>query len=126
MSKRKQQAYDALMYSYKRIDILEITISIAGLYLLTGENIDLKTPCLQYSFILFIATLTTNLISQFTGAFANEQDYLMLSSDNDKRKKRYDTLSKILSTATVCLTIISAVLMILALVLLFLGLRGSW
>jgi hypothetical protein len=44
MSKRKQQAYDALMYSYKRIDILEITISIAGLYLLTGENIDLKPP----------------------------------------------------------------------------------
>lgn len=124
----KQKAYENLIYGYKRVDVLLITIPIAGIYLL-AENPNLKTDCSKASFIFFGLTLVTNLISQFTSIYSNTYDYK--ARDLSKRKcndqiKKFDRFSKKLSDCTIYFTVASAVFLIIALVLLFLGVLGSW
>ena len=124
----KQKAYDNLIYGYKRVDILLITIPIAGIYLL-AENADLKTELSKVSFVLFGLTLITNLLSQFTSIYSNTYDYRARDLNPNKdadQIERLDCCSKKLSDWTEHFTLISAIFLTIALILLFLGILRSW
>lgn len=124
----KQKAYENLIYAYKRIDILVITISISGMYLLTQNS--LPEDCLiKYAFLFFILTLLANLISQFTSVYTNKFDYNSITTKEAKTSDRLDRKSKFLSDATETFTIASGIFLTIALLLLlfcFWRSRWSW
>jgi hypothetical protein len=76
---RKKLCHQGWLYAIQRIDLLIISISGAGLYLVfeTIKYIIDKdlckccTPLLKYAGICFVAGIVVNIISQFTGMRAN-------------------------------------------------------
>ncbi|MCB0475841.1 MAG: hypothetical protein KDC69_09200 [Flavobacteriaceae bacterium] len=123
-------------YSIKRMDLLIVSISGAGIYIIfetlrefkTG-NIDIDNPkLLLLSGISFLLAITLNFISQWTGYMANsfEEEYIRIElrkiekeEDNeDCDQKRYDKKVQNFNKLTDILNALSILSMFTGLILL--------
>ena len=79
---RKKMCHSGWFYAIQRIDLLIITISGAGVYVIlemlkfSRENPLPHLLALKVSGCFFIAAIIINFYSQITGMNANEQDML--------------------------------------------------
>jgi len=131
---RKDLAYDNMQYSIKKLDILLISISGAGIYVCLESIKFLHTEeiiipiFLKLAGVVFTLTIIFNVLSQWFGYKANRFDYLMAKSqieDDEKPSlklkgliKKYDDLSDDYTKYTDVLNIISISLMLIGLLLL--------
>lgn len=122
-------------YSIRRMDLLIISISGAGIYIIFETIRELKTGgvslesprLLLWSGIAFLLAITANFISQLTGYYANNHEecyaLLKLRKIEGKKYKKTDMgyhndKVDFYNTATDILNISSIVLMFIGLVLL--------
>ena len=86
---RKQVCQSNLMYSIQRMDLLIISISGAGVYVILevlkfGYEKHLENPAvLKVAGVLFIISIILNLSSQLTGRRANHHDVLFCDAHID-------------------------------------------
>lgn len=132
LRERSKNSLSSMFYSMQRIDLLIISISGAGIYVVLEtlkylvDNKICVSDLIRWSGGLFLFAIILNFLSQMSGYKANEQDYLMCQSKikagdsiSDSEKElitKYDSTSEIYSKATTLLNYTSAVLMLLALV----------
>jgi hypothetical protein len=89
---RKKLSNQYWHYSIQRIDLLVISISGAGIYVILESFkffYDKKICCCDYIFLkisgfLFIASIIVNLLSQLTGKKANEYDVKWCDANMNK------------------------------------------
>nr|WP_121272670.1 hypothetical protein [Pedobacter schmidteae] len=133
---RKQICLSNLMYSVQRMDLLIISISGAGVYVVLevlkfGYGKELKSPfVLKIAGILFILAIIINLLSQLTGKRANHHDVIFCDAhidaddpptDDQKDKiEHHDSKSEFYSTLTHRLDKTSVVVLSLGLFLVIL------
>ncbi len=101
---RKKLSNQLWHYSIQRIDLLIISISGAGIYVILETFkffYDKKTCCCDYIFLkisglLFISSIIVNIFSQLTGKKANEYDVLWCNENISKADNpNSDSLIKI-------------------------------
>jgi len=119
-------------YSIRRMDLLIISISGAGIYIIfetirEAKTGDVKLDCtnlLLISGIAFLLTILTNFASQITGYLANNneekyiQEELLRLEKKDwdkKRQKKIDKRITILNLTTDILNVLSVVGMLVGL-----------
>lgn len=131
---RKQMAWQGWLYSVQRMDLLIISISGAGIYVIletikySKSNIVDCLNMIKISGLFFLAAIIINFISQYYGKKANHYDMLMCDADIDFEKSqkskykaestKYDTLADSYSRKTGRLTTVSMVCMFAGLLVL--------
>jgi hypothetical protein len=132
LTERKKMAWDALFYSVQRMDLLIITISGAGLYVILETlkySMDKPLCCLwviKASGAIFVSAIIVNFISQHTGKKCNHHDMLWCEEkiyfDNPptaaqlQKAQNHDTHAEIYSTVTKWFNLGSMILMFIALI----------
>jgi hypothetical protein len=100
---RKQVCQSNLMYSIQRMDLLIISISGAGVYVILevlkfGYDKNLNNPSvLKIAGVLFIISIIFNLSSQLTGRRANHHDVLFCDAHIDANEIPTDEQSEKIS-----------------------------
>lgn len=122
-------------YSIRRMDLLIISISGAGIYIvfqtlkeIKTANLEVCSPyLLKLSGIIFLIAISANFVSQITGyrANKNEEGYALdeLSKIEGKdidecKQKQFDKNVNLYNKATDILNIVSTILMFAGLILL--------
>lgn len=122
-------------YSIRRMDLLIISISGAGIYIIFETLREFKTghikieysSLLLFSGLCFLTAILANFISQKTGFYSNdnEEKYIRLELDkitgkeiNGGKQKKYDENVKTFNKSTDYLNAASIFLMLIGLVLL--------
>ncbi|WP_422079615.1 hypothetical protein [Ulvibacterium sp.] len=131
-----QNTRDRTNYAIRRMDLLTISISGAGIYIVfetlkffKGEGLEVVNPSLLTLIgIAFLLAIAANFSSQITGFFANnyEERYVLLvleelsekEFDKDKMDD-YDSWVQIFNKATQILNVASVLCMFIGLVCLF-------
>jgi hypothetical protein len=99
---RQKLSWEGMFYSMQRIDLLLVSISSAGIYViletvkfLVEEKFKIGVE-LKISGIAFIFAIIINFLSQLFGYKANEQDYLMceLNCIDKPNKKDLDKIKE--------------------------------
>ena len=128
---RKKLAWEGMFYSVKRIDLLIITISGAGIYICLetikyfSDKGICGNPIIKIAGGLFLVAIVINFIGQFLGRTTNEQDYLMCQSiidagekptaDQKKEIDNYDKKAALYTRLANLTNYISTILMLLGL-----------
>lgn len=122
LEKHIERARDAEKYSADRFDILLISLSSTSLVLSIGfvNNVvsDIKsidTTLLKISWLLFVITLISNLLSQVTGYYSHVYDIKATKNlireergkDYKGNQKRFEMLCSTLNTSTIFLNGVS-------------------
>jgi len=100
LNHRRQLTLDNMDYSLKRLDLLIISVSGAGIYACLETSkflIEQKKDFLvaiAFPAILFLIAIIANLISQFTGYLSNKFDYYMCDKQIDCNGKKIDETSQ--------------------------------
>jgi len=134
--KYQEQTVSQINYSVQRFDLLIISISGAGIYLMFETLKFLKTPAnhicsvnvilLKITGVLFMLAIIVNLISQLTGWHANSNEDKWINIEIKKKNKeefdrhQYKSLNKKVSSLncwTDILNYASAFLMFLGIAL---------
>jgi len=132
LKERSKKSLESMFYSMQRIDLLIISISGAGIYIvletlkyLTDNDICINN-LIRWSGALFLLAIILNFLSQMSGFKTNEQDYLMCQSEiaagkkvNKEQQKainKYDNNSDMYSKITNILNYSSAFIMFIALI----------
>lgn len=132
---RQKLSWEGMFYSMQRLDILIISISVAGIHVCLEimKNLQEKqeelsscsciTVFIKISISFFLVSIILNILSQKYGYKTNEQDYLMCEEEikggNSEEVDRYDKKSEKFSEKTEQANNISMYSMIIGLFLLF-------
>lgn len=138
LKERQKIILDNMIYSQRRMDILIITISGAGIYICLetlkylSENHHENNLLIKISGATFLLGIIANFISQLSGYRTHKEDLLMhqvlIDSPNDKiseidkkEAEKYNNLSKKYSNITSKLNYLSMSLMFagIAIILMF-------
>lgn len=125
---RQAQALEGWNYSIQRMDLLIISISGAGVYVIletlkfSKNNFLENLIILKWAGLLFIATILINFASQWTGLQANKFELYfcdgeLLEAKNIKKQARYERLTKRYTSWTTWLNSASGIYMFVALVI---------
>ena len=132
LKERSKNSLQSMFYSMQRIDLLVISISGAGIYIVleTLKYLTDNEMCIcnliRWSGGLFLLAIILNFLSQMSGFKTNEQDYLMcqyeigagkkISKEEQKAINKYDHNSETYSKITNALNYSSAFIMFIALI----------
>ncbi|MES2381997.1 MAG: hypothetical protein V4538_13205 [Bacteroidota bacterium] len=130
---RKKMAWEGWFYAIQRIDLLIISISGAGIYVVLEtlkysiEKTLSNVWQIKGAGILFVAAIVINFLSQFTGKEANGHEMKMCAvklsankkkiSKNKKLISKHDTLATIYTNWTNFFNMFSFILMVGALIM---------
>ncbi len=134
MKDRRKDLFEMWFYSVQRMDLLIISISGAGVYVIletlkySFENCLGDLWLIKLSGGLFILSIVVNFISQYTGKKANHYDLLYCdelikcdgnpNADEKEKIEKYDLESEDYSNKTKTVNGISMILMFIGLVFL--------
>lgn len=123
---------DRTNYSIRRMDLLIISISGAGIYIIFETIRELKTGgialdhprLLLWSGITFLIGITSNFISQLTGYHGNnyEEEYSQIVLRKIEKKDFDECRRKLLNARINKLNLLTDILNITSMILMFVGL----
>lgn len=100
LEEKQKLSYQGMFYGMQRIDLLTISISGAGVFVVMNtlkflvENKLPVTDVLKWAGAVFIVSILFNFVSQFFGYLSNKNDYLMYDCEINDNMENHSTYDK--------------------------------